>query len=293
MAITAAMVKELRERSGAGMMECKKALVETDGDIDAAIEHLRKSGAAKAAKKAGRIAADGAVIARVGDGAAVILEINSETDFVAKDENFSAFANAVADVVLANAPADIEALQAADMAGGASVEQRRTELSAKVGEKIDLRRFDRFDTGSDTVAAYLHGTRIGVVVQMTGGDEALARDVAMHIAASNPVCVSESDVPEALLEREREVQKAQAADSGKPPEIVEKMINGRIKKFVNEITLTGQPFVKDPDKSVGKLLGEAGAAVVRFVRYEVGEGIEKREENFAEEVMAQARGAQG
>ncbi len=291
MAISASMVKELRERSGAGMMECKKALVETDGDIDAAIEHLRKSGAAKAAKKAGRIAAEGAIVAAVGDGAAAMVEINSETDFVANDENFTRFCDTVAAAVLEHAPADVAALGALTAAGGESFEQLRTELSAKVGEKIDIRRFVRIDAGDDVIESYLHGKRIGVLVRLAGGTPELARDLAMHIAASNPLCVGEDDVPAETLEKEREVQRAQAAESGKPPEIVEKMITGRIRKFIAEITLLGQPFVKDPDQTVAKLVKAQGATVVGFVRFEVGEGIEKKEENFAEEVMAQARSA--
>ncbi|MGR8920807.1 MAG: translation elongation factor Ts [Gammaproteobacteria bacterium] len=291
MAISASLVKELRERSGAGMMECKKALVETDGDIEAAIEHLRKSGAAKAAKKAGRIAAEGAIVAAVDDTAAVLVEVNSETDFVANDDNFTRFADGVAATVLSKNPADVAALRELELPGGEQVEQARTALVAKIGENIDVRRFVRLEAGGGRIASYLHGRRIGVLVCLEGGDDALARDVAMHIAASNPTCVAEADVPADLLERERAIHAAQAAESGKPPEIVEKMVTGRLKKFVNEITLTGQPFVKDPDKTVGKLLGEAGASVTGFVRFEVGEGIEKKEENFAEEVMAQARSA--
>jgi len=291
MAITASMVKELRERSGAGMMECKKALVETDGDIEAAIEHLRKSGAAKAAKKAGRIAAEGAIVIAGNDAGAVMVEINSETDFVANDDNFARFADGVASAALEGAPADVEALRGMAIAGGETVEQQRTALVAKIGENIDVRRFVRMPSSLGAIESYLHGKRIGVLVALEGGDADLARDIAMHIAASNPVCVSESEVPGELLDKEREIHQAQAAESGKPPEIVEKMVTGKLKKFIGEITLEGQPFVKDPDKSVGKLLKESGARVAAFVRFEVGEGIEKKEENFAEEVMAQARGA--
>ena len=291
MAITASMVKELRERSGAGMMECKKALVETDGDIEAAIEHLRKTGAAKAAKKAGRIAAEGAIVAATSDGGAVLVEINSETDFVANDDNFGAFGATVADTALASETVDIDALRSTATTGGETIEELRTALISKIGENIDLRRCVRVDTDGGIVETYLHGKRIGVLVRMTGGSSELARDVAMHIAASNPMCVSEADVPAETLEKEREIQSAQAAESGKPPEIVEKMVTGRLKKFVGEITLLGQPFVKDPDKTVGALLKENNADVSQFVRYEVGEGIEKKTENFAEEVMAQARGA--
>lgn len=293
MQVTAAMVKELRERSGAGMMECKKALVETAGDLDAAFDHLRKSGAAKAAKKAGRIAAEGAIIVKVVDGAAVIVEVNSETDFVANDDNFTAFANAVAATVLETRPADVAALAEAQLAGsGETVEIARQQLVAKIGENISIRRFSVVDTSQNCLAAYLHGKRIGVVVELADGEEALAKDIAMHIAASNPVCIGEDDVPAELVAKEKEVQMAQAEQSGKPPEIAEKMVSGRLRKFIAEITLNGQPFVKDPDKSVGKLLQENNAAVHSFVRYEVGAGIEKKEENFAEEVMAQARGAE-
>lgn len=292
MAITANLVKELRERSGAGMMECKKALVETDGDIEAAIEHLRKSGAAKAAKKAGRIAAEGAIVVSANAAEAVIVEVNSETDFVANDDNFTGFAAAVAQAVLDNDPADVEALRKVELADGDTVEQKRTELVAKIGENIDVRRFLRMPAAGGRVESYLHGKRIGVLVAMQGGSAELARDVAMHIAASNPVCVSEANVAPELLAKEREIREAQAAQSGKPPEIIEKMVAGQMKKFVGEITLVGQPFVKDPDQTVGALLKAAGAQVTGFVRFEVGEGIEKKEVNFAEEVMAQARGAQ-
>lgn len=290
MEITAAMVKELRERTGAGMMECKKALSEAGGDMEAAIEHMRKSGAAKAVKKAGRIAAEGQiVIATSADAArAAIVEVNCETDFVAKDESFKKFANAVAEQVLAHGPADVEALGALSV-DGKSVEEARQELVAKIGENIQVRRFEVVEAAGGKVAAYLHGTRIGVVVAMTGGSEELAKDIAMHVAASRPVCVNESEVPAELLAKEREIFAAQAQESGKPADIIEKMVQGRIKKYLAEITLVGQPFVKDPDNTVGKLLSAAGAQVVRFVRYEVGEGIEKKQENFAEEVMAQAR----
>lgn len=292
MQVTAAMVKELRERSGAGMMECKKALVETSGDVEAALEHLRKSGAAKAAKKAGRVASDGAIIVRNDDEIAAIVEVNSETDFVAADANFESFANDVMTTILSNRPNSIDQVADLQMPSGGTVEEARTQLITKIGENISIRRFEIIKSQGGTFSSYLHGKRIGVVVELQGGDENLARDIAMHIAASNPTCVSEKDVPAETLEKEREVQIAQAEQSGKPPEIVEKMVGGRLKKFVAEITLEGQPFVKDPDKSVGKLLKENSATVTGFVRYEVGEGIEKKVENFAEEVMAQARGAE-
>ncbi len=291
MAITAAMVKELRERSGAGMMECKKALVETDGDIEGAIEFLRKTGAAKAAKKAGRIATEGAIVTAIGDDAAVMVEINCETDFAANDDYFRTFAQLVADAALQHAPADVDGLKAVSTGGPETVEQLRTNLIAKIGENIDIRRFTRVDTGTNVTASYLHGRRIGVLVTLLEGEAELARDLAMHIAASNPVCVSEDDVPAELMDKERAVHQAQAEESGKPPEIVEKMVAGRLKKFVSEIALTGQAYVKDPDMTVAKLLADKSASVQGFVRFEVGEGIEKKVDNFAEEVMAQARSA--
>jgi elongation factor Ts len=293
MQITASMVKELRERTGAGMMECKKALTETGGDMEAAIDLMRKSGQAKADKKADRVAAEGQVMVALSDDAtrAAIVEVNCETDFVAKDENFEKFADQVASLVLASAPADVQALMALDTGDG-SLEQGRAALVAKIGENVQVRRFERLEAADGSrLGFYRHGNRIGVVVELSGGDAELAKDICMHIAASRPVCVDESEVPPALLEKEREIFSAQAAESGKPPEIVEKMVTGRIKKYLAEITLVGQPFVKDPDKTVGKLLEGAGVTVRRFVRYEVGEGIEKKSENFAEEVMAQARGA--
>jgi elongation factor Ts len=287
------MVKELRERSGAAMMECKKALVEEDGDLDAAFDNLRKSGAAKAAKKAGRIAAEGAIITVVQDTAAVILEVNSETDFVANDDNFKAFAQAVAQTILEQKPHDVTALADMTMAGSNdSVETARTQLVAKIGENISVRRFTLVQSASDAIGAYLHGNRIGVLVELDGGDVALAKDIAMHIAASNPVCIAENDVAPELIRKEQEIQTAQAEQSGKPAEIIEKMVAGRIRKFIAEISLTGQPFVKDPDKTVGKLLKENSANVRSFIRFEVGAGIEKKEDNFAEEVLAQARAAQ-
>lgn len=290
MAISAAMVKELRERSGSGMMECKKALVETDGDMDAAIEVLRKSGLAKADKKAGRVAAEGLIVIEVSDDGktAAQVEVNSETDFVAKKEEFVDFAKGVAKLVLTENPADVDALLACDM-GGKTVEDARKELVASLGENIGVRRFNRVTT-EGTLGAYLHGSRIGVLVDLHGGDEVLARDVAMHVAATNPASVSEQDLAPEILEKEKDIIKAQAAESGKPENIIEKMVEGRIKKFLAEVTLVGQPFVKDPDVTVGKLLSNANATVAGFIRMELGEGIEKKQENFAEEVMAQVRG---
>jgi elongation factor Ts len=292
MQITASMVKELRERTGAGMMECKKALVETDGDMDGAAEHLRKTGIAKADKKAGRIAAEGVVLVETDDDGehAALLEINSETDFVAKDKNFGEFAQQIAQLVLAERPDDIAALAQLETSAG-SVEALRQALVAKVGENIQIRRFEVHGSQGGQFGIYRHGTRIGVLVELEGGDATLAKEIAMHIAASRPVCVSEDQVPAAVLDKEREIFAAQAAESGKPPEIVEKMVQGRIKKVLGESTLLGQPFVKDPDQSVGKLLQAAGASVSYFQRFEVGEGIEKKQENFADEVMAQVQGS--
>jgi len=289
MTITASMVKELRERTGAGMMECKKALVETGGDLDAAAEALRKSGQAKADKKAGRVAADGRVVVQSTGGQAVIAEINSETDFVAKDENFIAFAEAVAATALASGVTDVAKLSAQSIATGDTVEEARTELVTKVGENISLRRVAILK-GDGPIGHYTHGARIGAVVVLEGGDEALARDIAMHVAAINPVCIDEKGVPADTLERERRIFTEQAEASGKPPEIIEKMVTGRIAKFLKEITLVGQPFVKDPDVTIAKLLKDAGAKVDSFARFEVGEGIEKKADNFVEEVMAQVKG---
>lgn len=296
MQITAAMVKELRERTGAGMMECKKALVEAGGDMEAAIELMRRSGQAKADKKAGRVAAEGVIAAAAGEGGVALVEVNSETDFVAKEADFQAFARRVAERVLEAAPESLEALLGLALeSGGASIEEARRELVARLGENITVRRFARVPAAPGRVLAhYLHGSpvrRIGVVVELEGGDETLARDLAMHVAASRPQYVSVDDVPAEVLEKEREILRAQAEASGKPPEIVQKMVEGRLRKQLAEITLLGQPFVKDPDTTVGKLLEAAGARVVRFERLEVGEGIERREESFADEVMAQVRGA--
>jgi len=291
MAITAALVKELRERTGAGMMECKKALVETDGDIDAAIEQMRKSGMAKADKKAGRAASEGLLGIKTSDDnkTAVIVEINSETDFVSKGDAFKEFVANVTDLVLAEKPADLDALLAAKLPSGSTVEDTRKELIAQLGENMSVRRFEIIDAKGQ-VAVYSHGSRIGVIVDVEGGDAELGKDLAMHIAASRPICVDESSVPQAELDKEKEIYTAQAQESGKPAEIIEKMVQGRIKKFLKEITLLGQPFVKDPDQTVEKLLKDKNASVVSFVRLEVGEGIEKKQENFADEVMAQVKG---
>jgi len=294
MAISAAQVKELRQRTGCGMMECKKALVDSDGNMDTAAEALRKSGLAKADKKAGRIAAEGVIIVEVsGDGkSAAMVEVNSETDFVSKKDDFQNFAKAVAKRILADAPADLEALMAMPLTdGGESVEEARRGLIAAIGENINVRRFTHRQADAGNLSSYLHGERIGVLVNVEGGDADLARDVAMHIAASRPVCIDETGVSQELLDKEKDIFSAQAAASGKPAEIIEKMVSGRIRKFLGEITLMGQPFVKDPDQTVGKLLKAAGATVKGFDRLELGEGVEKKTENFAEEVMAQVQGS--
>ncbi|MCG8378891.1 MAG: translation elongation factor Ts [Proteobacteria bacterium] len=288
MQITASLVKELRERTGAGMMDCKKALQDANGDIDVAIEEMRKSGAAKAAKKAGRIAAEGIITIKQDGNNIIILEINCETDFVAKDENFLAFANNVIESIAKQTPSNVDELMTLDISGQ-SIEEANQQLIAKIGEKITIRRFENLSL-SGQIGTYLHGSRIGVIVELDGGDETLAKDIAMHIAASKPVCVSEDQVPQEMLDKEKEIFTAQAEESGKPAEIIEKMVTGRINKFLKEITLLGQPFVKDPDQTVEKLLKSANASVKSFLRYEVGEGIEKRTDNFAEEVMAQAKG---
>jgi len=285
------MVKELRDRTGAGMMECKKALVETGGDIEAAIESMRKSGQAKAAKKAGRIAAEGVIVIKQDGPAAVMIEVNCETDFVAKDENFASFADAVAERALHGPAETVEELLDLPLHEGedTTVNEAREALIAKLGENMNVRRFVRFTTDGGAISTYRHGVRIGVLVDAGGGDESLGKDLAMHIAASNPLCVSEADVPAEVLQKEREIFRAQVVDSGKPAEIVDKIVDGRIRKYLAEVTLLGQPFVKDPDTSVEKLLRQAGAKVAKFQRFEVGEGIEKEESDFAAEVMAQVR----
>jgi len=288
MAVTASMVKELRERTGAGMMECKKALVETDGDMDAALDLLRKTGLAKADKKASRIAAEGLVVLASNDNEAVMVEVNSETDFAAKDANFLTFAKAVADNALTEGATDVEALMATVM-DGASIEVARQALIAKIGENIQVRRITRMSSNG-VIGAYVHGGRIGVLVELEGGDIEVARDVAMHIAAMNPEFIDVDDVPADVLEKEKQFLISQAADSGKPADIIEKMVTGRMRKHLSTITLLGQDFVKDGDVTVGKLLKQNGASVKGFTRLEVGEGIEKKEENFADEVMQQVKG---
>jgi elongation factor Ts len=293
MAITAALVKELRERTGSGMMECKKALVATNGDIEVAIDEMRKSGLAKADKKSDRIAAEGVVAIEISaDGKqAVMLEINSETDFVAKAEDFIAFVSNVSKKVLEAQPVDLESLMALPVnAAGETIEVVRQALVAKIGENIKVRRFALMATDDGIIGSYRHGDRIGTMVKMTGNDVALAKDLAMHVAANRPQAISAADLSPELLEKERDIVATQAKESGKPDAIVEKMVEGRMSKFVNEISLMGQPFVKDPDVTVEQLVKKANATVEAFEFFEVGEGIEKAVDNFAEEVMAQVKG---
>lgn len=290
MIITAAQVKELRERTGVGMMACKKALSETNGDIEAAIELMRKSGVATAAKKAGRLAAEGIVVIKTAtDGkSAVMVEINSETDFVARDENFKAFAMQVATNALKDQVTAIDKLMATSL-DGLSLEELRQQLIAKIGENINVRRVT-FMTTPDILASYIHDERIGVLVGLKGGDKALAKDIAMHIAAMRPQTISQQQVPSELIEKEKEIFLAQAKESGKPEAIMQKMINGRINKFLDEVSLLGQAFVKDPHIKVSELLKDNHANITDFICFAVGEGIEKKTENFRDEVMAQVKG---
>ncbi len=292
MAITAALVKELRERTGAGMMDCKKALAETNGDMEAAIDLMRTSGAAKAAKKSGRVAAEGLVKVNVSDDGktATILEVNSETDFVTKGDEFIEFVNVLGELALKTKPANIKEFLTQTLDNGDSLEKAREAIVAKVGENVSIRRVSTVSTDSGVIGAYKHGERIAVLSVVEGGDEAFAKDIAMHVAATKPECVTEEELSADLLEREKAIFVEQARESGKPENIIEKMIVGRMKKFVNEVTLYGQPFVKDPDTTVGNLAKSNNAQVKSFVRFEVGEGIEKKEENFAEEVAAQMKG---
>lgn len=293
MNITAENVKQLRERTGAGMMECKKALVEANGDLEAAAEIMRKSGLAKADKKATRVAAEGRIAyAGSSDGkTGVLVEVNCETDFVAREGDFNAFADAVAEAALRTGATTVEALLAAAGQDGMVLEERRRALIAKIGENITVRRLERVSSPG-VIGSYLHGSRIGALVALDGGDAALAKDLAMHVAAINPQCVDASQLPAEQLAKEREILIAQASGEGKPQAIIEKMVEGRVRKFLAEITLVGQPFVKDPDVSVEKLLKQAGATVKGFARLEVGAGIEKKQENFAEEVMATVKGSE-
>ena len=282
--VTASLVKELRDRTGLGMMECKRALAESDGDIEKAIEELRKSSGMKAAKKAGRTAADGLVAVKAENGYGLVLEVNSETDFVARDEGFQGFVGAVLDAAYAGKQTDIATVMAGDL------ESAREALVQKIGENISPRRAGSIEAA--VVGGYVHSNnRIAVVVGLTGGDEALAKDVAMHVAAVNPAVVSSDQMPAEVIEAERAIFVAQAAESGKPAEIVEKMVQGRVSKFLKESSPVDQPFVKDPDITVGKLVAAGGAEIVGFVRFEVGEGIEKEEVDFAAEVAAQVKSA--
>ena len=289
--ITAGMVKELRERTGLGMMDCKRALTEAEGDMDKAIDDLRKASGIKAAKKASRVAAEGVVLTKIAEDGnyGVIIEVNSETDFAARDDNFLDFSQQALELAYSSREVDVAALL------GAGLEDTRSALVQKIGENCNLRRVERLqftDENIGIVESYVHSNnRIAVLISVTGGDEALARDVAMHIAAVNPLVVRAEDVPNEEIAKETEIYSAQARESGKPEEIIEKMISGRLRKFVAEVSLLEQPFVKDPDVTVGKLLKEAGASVVHFVRFEVGEGIEKEEIDFADEVAAQVKGS--
>ena len=289
--ITAAQVKDLRERTGAPMMECKKFLLATEGDMEQAIIEMRKAGQTKADKKADRVAAEGIVVLVVSDDRrhAVLLEVNSETDFVARDSNFVDFSNMVAKKALEMGVTEVSPLLEAKFSDElGTVEEARRALVSKIGENIQIRRVASV-TADEVVGGYLHGTRIGVLVAMNNGNEALAKDLAMHIAASKPIVVGAADVPADEIEREREIFMAQARESGKPENIIEKMVDGRIKKFVGEVSLMGRAFVKDPNQTVEALLKAKNARVVSFIRMEVGEGIEKKEDNFVEEVMSQVR----
>lgn len=295
MQITASMVKELRDRTGAGMMECKRVLTQSKGDMDSAVELMRKSGLAKADKRASRIAAEGVVSSAISaDGRqAAIIEVNCETDFVSKGDEFRNFARAVVSQILAKSLASLEDLRQTPLTDGeqASIEQVRQELVAKIGENIKIRRFERVVSNGGQIGHYLHGHRIGVLVDIEGEDQLLAKDIAMHIAASRPLCVTENEVPKVLLEKEKDIFAAQAQATGKPANIIDKMVQGRLKKYLAEVTLLGQPFVKEPNRTVSELLAQSGTQVKRFVRFEVGEGIEKKTENFAEEVLAQVKGS--
>ncbi len=296
MAITASMVKTLRERTGVGMMECKKALTAAEGDIEKAIEDMRKSGQAKAAKRAGRIAADGVVAQAISDDQkhGVLIEVNCETDFVAKDANFTSFANTITQRALQTGVTDVEELMALPLHDGeeTTVEEARQALVAKLGENLQVRRITQHHTDG-TLAGYQHGVRIGVLIDYTGGDVTLGKDLAMHVAASNPLCITEDQVSPSVLDKEREIATAQAQSSGKPADIIDKMVAGRLRKYLAEITLLGQAFIKDPGTTVAKLLQKQQVKVQGFTRFEVGEGIQKKTENFRDEVMAQAAAAHG
>lgn len=290
--ISATLVKELRERTGAGMMECKKALEKSNGDIEKAIEELRKAGITKASKKAGRIAAEGMIVVAENGKQALMMEINSETDFVARDSNFSAFAKGVAETALLAKEPDISKLSTLPfMQSGETVEAKRHELIAKIGENIQLRRAVLSNPSALVVGSYIHGNRIGVLVELDIDNKELARDIAMHIAASKPLVISPEDISPDILAKEKEIYFAQASTSGKPQDIIEKMVAGRIKKYLDEVSLIGQAFVKDPEVTVGSLLTKHRAKVLGFYRFEVGEGIEKITEDFRESVMSQVQGS--
>ena len=290
MAISAELVKKLRQLTDAPMMDCKKALVETEGDIETAIELMRKSGQAKAAKKASRVTAEGVLLAQVSNDVGVLLEINSETDFVARDQNFQAFATQVVELALQHQCQDVAELSQQIVSDATqTVEEVRQALISKVGENINLRRLTLLQSPQAVVGQYVHGGRIGVLVALQGGDENLAKDIAMHIAASGPLVVTPEQVDQDLIAKERDIFTAQAEQSGKPADIIEKMVQGRIKKFLQEVSLLGQPFVKNPDETVADLLKAEGAEVISFVRFVLGEGIEKESVNFADEVMAQVQ----
>ena len=292
MAITAQLVKELRERTGAGMMECKKALTETNGDIEAAVEAMRKAGLAKADKKAGRVAAEGSLaISLSNDGKiASLVEINCETDFVANGDEFQAFAKQVAELARTQDPADVDALNALEVEAGKSVDERRRELIAKIGENMTVRRFATVSTSAGILGSYLHGKKIGVIVEMEGGDAQLAKDIAMQVAATDPMAIDVADLPAEFVAKEKEIAMAKYADSGKPADIVEKIVSGALNKTFKEVTLLGQFFIKDDKKTIADLLNSNKAKVVRYTRFKLGEGIEKKEEDFVAEVMAQAKG---
>jgi elongation factor Ts len=289
MSISAAMVKELRERTGSGMMECKKALVEAEGNMELAIENMRKAGLAKADKKSGRIAAEGLMGVKVSEDGktAAMVDVNCETDFVAKADDFVSFVNEITTTLLSADISSDEQLLAMPLASGESVDEVRRGLISKLGENITVRRFEKYVSSTGGNACYLHGSKIGVLVELADSNPELGKDIAMHVAACKPACVNEEQVSAAEIEKEKEIFSAQAAESGKPADIIEKMVAGRIKKFLAEVTLVGQPFVKDDKVTVGQLVKSKGTSVVRFTRFEVGEGIEKKQEDFAAEVMAQ------
>lgn len=292
--INAVMVKELRERTGSGMMECKRALVDANGDMELAIENMRKSGLAKADKKSGRIAAEGIIGVKVSDDgkAVAIVDVNCETDFVAKADDFVSFVNSVTNALLnADSIETEEQLLAMPLEGGVTVDEMRRGLISTLGENITVRRFERFKTAEGGTACYLHGSKIGVIVELAVSDQELGKDIAMHIAASKPQFVSEEQVPSDIIEKEKDIFRALSLESGKPADIIEKMITGQVRKFLAEVTLLGQPFIKDDKVTVGGLVSKKGNKAIRFIRFEVGEGIEKKEENFAEEVMAQVKGS--